>query len=52
MEIYIDINSPHWFYYYKDSEGYKTTTEGFKTHIDAGLHCKEKFGEDIKIIYK
>ena len=45
MDIYIDFDSKKkcWFYFTKDSNGYKTTTGDFKVHMDAVKHIDHYF---------
>ena len=54
MRIYIDFNGIEacWEFYCFDNSKYKTTTSGFKTHIDAVRIAKERYGNEIKIIFK
>ncbi len=54
MEVYIDLNGLEscWYCYFFDTKGYRTTTTGFKNHIEAVEFAKKRLGEEIKIIFK
>jgi hypothetical protein len=54
MIVYVEYKgeSYSWSYYYYDSKNFKTTTEGFKTHIVAEQHARELLGNDIELVYK
>lgn len=41
VEIDYDINEGCWIYFYYDSEGFKTITEGFESSVIARLHAEE-----------
>lgn len=51
MIIRVDIRDFLWFYYYFDGNGFKTTTEGFSTHIEAEKHARDRFGNDVEFQY-
>ena len=51
MIIKVDIRNHLWYYYYNDSDGYKTTVEGFQNHLEAEENAKDKFGSDVEFIY-
>ena len=54
MEINVDLNCLEscWYYYFFDSKGYRTTTAGFKSHVDAIEHAKKRFVKEIKVVFK
>jgi hypothetical protein len=54
MIVYITYNAENrnWDYYYEDSQGYKTITQGFRFHIDAKEYATKILGKDITVIVK
>lgn len=50
VRIDYDLNEGSWFYYFHDSEQFKTKVEGFKTSVLARLHAEE-YVLDCKIQY-
>jgi hypothetical protein len=48
VNINIDRKDNLYFYFYHDSHGFRTTTEGFDSRRDAEAHAREKFESLVK----
>jgi hypothetical protein len=54
ININIDIKDNLYFYFYYDSQGFRTTTEGFDSRVDAQAHATARFSKthEVNFYYK